>query len=1019
MKHHIMAALFDLDGVIAFTDRYHYLAWKRLADEEGWRFGEQVNHQLRGVPRMASLEVILRHNNLVIDEEEKRSLAGRKNVYYVDFLCSINKTDLYPGAIDLLVKLKAEGAKLGLCSSSQNAGMVLDALDLRKYFDAVVTGNDVTRPKPDPQIFQMCAKKLNLPAHHCIVFEDAVSGIEAALAARMKAVGVGTVQNLPNAPEHVTDYAEIDVGFLLDTGRVSRFPEEPWNVSETVIRPKRARYWESLFALTNGYMGLRGTHEEEDPLIDEYSYPGMFVNRIYGYKPWTHAEYYPGFSTHLHSMLNLADWRIINLFVGGERFSLFSGKVRDYCRTLDLKRGVSTRSLMWESPTGAKVSIKSTRVVSMKRRHCAAIRYQVTAVQSPASVTLESKVRATVDSEELGAGHTELVSRKRGENSLSLLIATTSSSTGQKGLFKIGAEVGQAVHGGTPTRDEAFADAPGDVFVKKTTVQLQPGQSVILDKFAAFYTTHEAAELELCDKAAVDVLAAMNDGFPALLAEQERFWHHYWKLADIQIDGNTSDQQALRFTMFHLRQSNPEDDKRSIGANGMTGDKYRGHVFWDTEMYLAPHFLYTEPKTVRPLLMYRYSILDRARERAVQMQGKGALYSWNSISGEECGVVFEASTAEYHLVSDIAWAISRYVQHTSDTGFLYDYGAEMLFETARFIEGRGAYIPTRGNKFCVNIVCGPDEYGCGVNNNLYTNTMFQWHLRYAQSVYQQMAREAPEKLMLLSERIGLSAEETKKWKMAADRMYIPYHNGLKIHMQDDSFLYLDPVDMNTIARNTDIRETMHPLNLWRIQVAKQADVVLTMFVQGHQYSLDQKKRNYEYYEPRTNHGSSLSACIHSIEASEIGKLGDAYDYFRQSVMMDLNDFKDNTGGGIHSACLGGTWMAVVNGFGGMRDYPDGLHFRPVLPSAWKGYRFSVLYKGSRIAVDVTGKGAQFKLIGGPAVSFTVGGKRVSLNGAGKSVTAPVKASLAAKRAVKPPPAKTPKGKARIGGRAKR
>jgi alpha,alpha-trehalose phosphorylase len=368
-----------------------------------------------------------------------------------------------------------------------------------------------------------------------------------------------------------------------------------------------------------------------------------------------------------------------------------------------------------------------------------------------------------------------------------------------------------------------------------------------------------------------------------------------------------------------------------------------------------------------------------ARDRARQMGGVGALYAWNSISGEECGVVYEAATAEYHLLCAIAWAIRRYVESTGDVEFLHGYGAEMLFETSRFLVDRGCYIPTRGKHFCINVVCGPDEYGCGVNNNCYTNVMVQWHLRFAAEVYRRMQRAAPAQLGELTKRIGLQPAEVQAWSSAADAMYIPYHKALRIHMQDDSFVYLDPVDMTTVAHNTDIREDMHPLNLWRIQVAKQADVVLLMFVQGQQFTLEEKRRNYAYYEPRTNHGSSLSACIHSIVACEVGRHDDAYAYFRQSSMMDLNDFKNNTGGGVHAACLGGTWMAVVNGFAGLRDYSDGLHFRPLLPPAWLGYRFKTLYRGSRIAVEVKPDATTFTLLEGTGLSFFVAEKKLRLS----------------------------------------
>jgi len=309
-----------------------------------------------------------------------------------------------------------------------------------------------------------------------------------------------------------------------------------------------------------------------------------------------------------------------------------------------MRRGITERRVVWRTRGAKRLSITTTRVASMKRRHCAAIRCQVTALDGPVTLRFESKVKAAVASEELGAGHTEVLAAACSGSAMSLDLQTCSSPSGEKGLFRIAAAVMQVTAGGTTVADGPFTGGQNDVFARNTTVTLEAGQSVTLDKFAAFYTSIEEAADRLVVLSEEETAAAARDGFGALVSEQEAFWNGYWEMADIGIDGNVADQQAVRFNLFHLRQSNPEDDRRSIGANGMTGDKYRGHVFWDTEMYLVPHFLYTEPSTVRSLLMYRYGLLDRARERAAQMQGTGALYSWNSITGEECGVVFEAST---------------------------------------------------------------------------------------------------------------------------------------------------------------------------------------------------------------------------------------------------------------------------------------------------------------------------------------------------------------------------------------
>ena len=765
---------------------------------------------------------------------------------------------------------------------------------------------------------------------------------------------------------------------MLHIGERIAVPAEPWTITETAVEPGRAQYWETIFALSNGTLGLRGTYDEHDPDIDKHSYPGMFVNGVYEYKPYHYEWKSPGFPDHGHAMVNLVDWRASRLTVDGEAFTSSSSKIVEYCRQLDMRRGVVIRTLVWTTSSGKRIRIESTRLVSMVRHHSAAIRYEVTPLDEDCAVTIEGLLTPTVPSQVLPGETTEVVEQARDGDLTQLHVKTKTAS------FHIGVAV---IHSVCRAMDESGQPAPAAATAAATppgrgsqpgdNCAVGSGRTLTFDKHACFFKDTEAGSVVADAVAQVQRDAA--DGFETLFAEQEVFWAEYWDKADVEIDGNERDQQAVRFAIFQTRQSCATDGFTSIGANGLTGDKYCGHVFWDTEMYAAPHLLYTQPELVRPLLMYRYHLLDRARERARQMGHVGALYSWNSISGEECGVVYEAATAEYHLLSAIATCIDRYVRNTGDEDFLFEYGAEILFETSRFFADLGKFIPARGGKFCLNVVCGPDEYGCGVNNNCYTNMLAQWHFRFACHVYDRMQAERPDLLAALAQRVGTTPGERATWEEAADKMLILWNDELGIHEQDDSFLYLDPVDMSTIPQNHDIREDMHPLNLWRMQVAKQADVVLLMFVLGNRFTPEQKKRNYEFYEPKTCHGSSLSACIHSIAASEIGRTDEAYAYFEHSALLDIADFKNNTAGGAHSACLGGTWMAVVNGFAGMRDYEEGLLLNPALPDAWEAVRFKLNYQGRVLGVTITHDGVDCRLLSGEALTLTVGGERIMLN----------------------------------------
>lgn len=948
MQHQIRAVLFDLDGVVVFTDKYHYLGWKKLADEKGWAFDEEVNHGCRGVPRLASLQVLLDHNGIDLPLAEKEWLAEIKNGYYKELLKQINPGDIYPGVVPFIQKLKAEGVRLAICSSSKNALPVLEALGLSHYFDAVVTGNEIVHPKPDPEIFLRGAKALNMHPFHCLVFEDAESGVAAAHAAKMKCIGVGEPARLPNAHECITDYAEIDLQALLDAGRIKTIPKEPWNVTEDALKRDRFPYWETAFALSNGVFGVRGTFEEGNPGYAEY--PATLVNGICGYTPYEHLWKMPGFPEARHAILNMADWAKVDLTVDGETFGIATARLSTHRRSLDLRRGVLEREFVWETKSGKRVRVKTERLVSMARRQVAALRYRV---EAPAgcAVSLKSRTRLAMPSAVM-PGEQVRIRGIKVVDGMDLVFQDLVTAPDKVALAQ-----GYSLPGGKSVEGSDL------VF------SCQGSGMVVLDKFFAVASTMDGAGFEAL--AAHELAAARQAGFDALLGEQAAFWAQYWNDADIEIEGNLQDQQAVRFSLFHLRQGNPERGNRSISANGLTGDGYSGHVFWDTEMYMLPPYIYTQPETVRPLLEYRYSILGKARERAIQMQGKGALFSWNSVKGEECGHVYEASTAEYHLLSDIAYAIELYDRMTGDDGFTLNQGAEILFEMCRFLEDRGCYVDGKG--FCLNVVCGPDEYACGVNNNAFTNVMARAMFNFAIAVH---ARVKAAGGGALFEKIGLLDGEVAAWKRASDHMYVPHDETRGITPQDDCFLEMDPVDMDLIPKNTDIRPLYHPLNLWRMQVVKQADVVLLMFVHGELFSREQKERNYLYYEPKTNHGSSLSPCMHSILAAEIGRLEDAYRFFRQTALMDINDFKNNTSGGVHSACLGGCWMTVVNGFAGMRDEPDGLQFNPVLPAAWRRYRFPLAYKGSRIRVTVDQGGARYELLGGKPLAIKSNGRTI-------------------------------------------
>ena len=968
MNLNIKLIIFDLDGVVVFTDHYHYAAWNRLSKEMGWDFNEQINHQLRGVSRLDSLNIILQHNQIELETEEKERLSNIKNKYYVELLDTIEQSTIYPGVVSFIKKLRQLGVKTALCSASCNANTVLERLDLVKLFDVIVTGADVKKNKPNPEIFLNAAQKSGCHPFNCLVFEDAPAGIEAAKNAEMKVIGVGKKDTFLEADEMISQYEAIDMESLLTSGRTKKLTEKSWSIVEDEINLKRSAYWESIFCLSNGYLGLRGSHEEKEEVVEDFSQRGFYLNGIFGYEGVMNCDAVFK-DTPIATIFDVCDWNIVRLKIDGELFSLFQGKIENYRRELDFKEGILTRCLKWTSPKGHELNIESTRLLSMTNKHQAAFHYTVTSLNYKGSIQIKSvtdihpgKNRDQDHSEKVY--FTNIEQAQVNENISGFLVRTKQSNfTISMGFAYQIAKNGVEILDGINYSEDSNYIYSIDTFIR-------PGENLTLCKYAAFFSSDEYKPDILLDLATTEVSNQLNNGFGNMLNIQKEFWNRHWETGDIKIEGNIQDQQAIRFNLFHLRQNHPESNQRSISATGVTGDNYRGHIFWDTEIYMLPYFNYTNVELVKSLLMYRYSILEVARENTRKISKIGIRYPWNTIDGMEYAWVF-CGIDQYHINSDIAYGIWRYYQSTRDDDFMYNFGAEMVIETARFLYQLGHFDSSNNNRFVINTVCGPDEYHPHVNNNCYTNAMAKFHLTFARELYDKMKQECPEILSKICNKIELVENEPGEWKVAAEKMYLPYHEEMKIHGQDDAYLSLRNIDMSKIPQNYDIYHDYHKLDIYRQQVTKQADVILLMFLLGNQFTYEQKKANYEYYEPRTDHGSSLSPCMHSILAAEVGDKQAAYRYLKHAFMIDLYDFKGNTGKGLHFAGMGGAWMGVVNGITGMRDYENMLLFNPQLPEEWDGYQYVLTIQNRKIKIVVNKKGAEFTLLAGRSVKFYV------------------------------------------------
>ena len=763
--------------------------------------------------------------------------------------------------------------------------------------------------------------------------------------------------------------------------RTHTFPLDPWQIRETGFDIGSHFLDESLFAQGNGYIGLRGTHEESYTGPQDSSRDGCYLNGFYESEEIHYPEAAYGLAKQNQFMLNVPNGKMIECMVEGERLDLLQGEVLDYERTLDFRTGILVRRFTWVSPHGRKLAITSRRVVCFAHKHLYAVQYEVEALNFSGCVRLSSILDGAVKNQE--SGDDPRIGSAVSGPSLHLLdleqqgaYSALTQRTVNSGFTLVSA-VDVDVLVGKATSEKAVH---GQRMETHFDFQLAQGARASLVKYGCYFSSRDYSEKELAPLARLTLEQAKAKGFDQLCAEQQSYLSDFWQHADVEISGDDALQQGMRFNQFHLLQSVGRDGKTNIAAKGLTGEGYEGHYFWDTEIYILPFFLYNKPDIARKLLEYRHAGLPKARERARQMaHAKGALYPWRTIAGEECSSYFPAGTAQYHINADIAYSIKQYVEVTGDSAYLLQYGAEILLETARIWIGIGCYAPNHPERFCINEVTGPDEYTALVNNNYYTNIMAQMHLRYAAEVAETIMRADPAAYATLAALIDLEPQEPAEWRRAADSMVLDKDEKLGIHPQDDSFLSKKVWDFAATPKTKyPLLLHFHPLVIYRHQVCKQADVVLALLLQGDRFTLEEKRRDFDYYEKVTTHDSSLSSCIFSIIASEVGYHEKAYDYFMETARLDLDDTHGNTCYGVHTAAMAGTWLGVACGFAGMRTYHGALSFAPTLPQQWTHYQFRMHVHGQLLQVRVASDGVEYRLLRGELLAFSHHGASVEL-----------------------------------------
>jgi alpha,alpha-trehalose phosphorylase len=765
----------------------------------------------------------------------------------------------------------------------------------------------------------------------------------------------------------------------------SAFTVEPWLLRETALDLDKLAQTESVFALANGHIGLRGNLDEGEPA----GLPGTYLAGFHEVRPLPSAEAAYGDPEAGQTIINVTNGKLIRLLVEDEPLDIRYGELRSHERVLDLRAGVLTRTLEWASPTGRAVRITSTRLVSFAQRAVAAILYEVEALDGKTAVVVQSELVANEtlpltedDPRAAAALASPLSSESFGDHDTRVLLAHSTRASG----LTLAAAMDHVIDG--PPQTTATAESFPDVGRVLVAADLTPGKPLRIVKLLSYGWSSRRTPPAIVDEVAAALAQARHRGWDGLLTEQRDYLDEFWDRADVEIDGDTELQQAVRFGLFHVLQAGARTEHRAIAAKGLTGTGYDGHAFWDTETFVLPVLTYTIPHAARDALQWRRLTLDLAQERARSLGLQGAAFPWRTIRGQECSGYWPAGTAAFHINADIADAVRRYQLASDDDTFAAGDGLELLIETARLWRSLGHH--DAAGHFRIDGVTGPDEYSAIADNNVYTNLMAERNLRTAVAAVQRHHLRAAE--------LGVDDEELAAWRDAADAMLIPYDEELQVHPQASAFT--EHEKWNFAATPPE----QYPLllhfayfDLYRKQVVKQADLVLALHLRGDAFSEEQKARDFAYYERLTVRDSSLSACTQAVIAAEVGHLELAYDYLSEAALIDLDDLQHNTRDGLHIASLAGTWIGAVAGFGGMRDHDDILSFTPRLPQALSRLAFRLCFRGRRLLVKVEHRQATYSLLEGSSLEILHHGK--------KTTVVPQRPST---RRIPPPPArKTP------------
>lgn len=744
----------------------------------------------------------------------------------------------------------------------------------------------------------------------------------------------------------------------------SYFKVHPWRIVEEGFQPEYGLTAESVFSLGNEYMGVRGYFEEGfggERLL------GSYFNGVYE-RQKAAAQGYKGIVQETEFMVNSLDWLYLRLWAGEEQLDLAKSDFTDFERALDLKTGLLTRRFVWKTGAG-ELEIRLERLVSMTHNEEASQKLTIRSRDYEGTI----RVRMGLDFNTThGGDRAELWNcpeRSADKGNCYIKGCTKVTNMEVESFCRISGTLADKA-GAEKIEEEKLA-------AMEYTCALTAGESLTLEKNIINVTPLSRKENGVSDPQ--DRLNEMN--FAQLLTDNGKWWEEIWQKSDIEIKGDEENQQGIRFCIFQMFQTYHGAVRgTNIGAKGLTGEAYNGNAFWDTETYCLPFFLFHDKQAARNLLYFRYATLEEAKKRAEALDCKGAFYPIATISGRECCSLWQHASLQLQASTAVAYGIWLYEKITKDVSFTEEYGLEMLVEICRMLATRGDYNAdhTRYGYYCV---MGPDEFQMMVNQNCYTNYMGQFTFRYTLQVMERMKKACPDSFAKVASKVGYEETEGKDWQEKADAMYIPFDERQQLFEQHEGYFELPHIDVDAIP-TTDFPLYHHWSydRIYRNDMIKQPDVLMFLLLFNSAFSEEVIRSNYEFYEPRCIHESSLSPSVHSILAAQLGKSEEAFEFFRFATRMDLDNYNRNSGEGLHTTSIAAAWMNIVYGFGGLRSDGDILSLEPSIPKQWEGYRFHIVYDEDVICVEVEQNRVLLKTLGSKGVKLRIYGEETVING---------------------------------------